>query len=203
MNHGMNARRGSTAGSSPRVAIELPARGVPAELQPVAAAAAALLNQCEEFIRGVPIAAYATESRTLKGGTIGKHIRHTLDHFRAALDGAPSLRGARVIDYDHRQREVPMETQPSEALLAIAGLREQLVRLDAEQLRAPVRIRVMLTGDGAETELGSTLARELAFAVHHAIHHHAMMGAIASEQGLAVAPEFGKAPSTIAHDRSR
>jgi hypothetical protein len=59
----------------------------------------------------------------------------------------------------------------------------------------------MLSGDGHEAELESTLGRELVFATHHAIHHHAMMSAIASEFGIKVGPDFGKAPSTINHER--
>jgi hypothetical protein len=48
--------------------------------------------------------------------------------------------------------------------------------------------------------LGSTLARELAFASHHAIHHHAMMKAIAQEHGQAAESGFGVAPSTLNHE---
>jgi hypothetical protein len=170
------------------------------QLAAVATAAAAMLEQCAEFIRSVPVASYSVESRTIKGGTIGKHVRHTLDHFRAALDGDGV--GA-IIDYDNRQREVPMETESREALSAIELLRTQLLMLDETALSAPVRIRVMLSGDGSSAELGSTLARELAFASHHALHHHAMLRAIAGEFGISTRPEFGKAPSTISYERGR
>ncbi len=166
----------------------------------VAAAAVAMMDRCEWFVRAVPADKYAVESRTLKGGTIGKHIRHTLDHFRAVLDVA-KVRGG-VIDYDHRQREVPMETLPGEAIKAICEIRERLVRLDDATLEAAVRVRVMVNGEGAEAELGSTLGRELAFVSHHAVHHHAMLGAIAAEHGIVVDGEFGRAPSTVSHDRS-
>jgi uncharacterized damage-inducible protein DinB len=171
----------------------------PGEVHPVAAAAAAMLEQCAAFVRDVPGASYTQPSRTLQGGTIGKHVRHTLDHFRAALAGA----AAEVIDYDHRERNVPMETEPREALAAIEALRRDLLGLTRTALSAPVRIRVMIAGDGTEAELGSTLARELAFAAHHAVHHHAMLGAIAAELGVEAGPEFGKAPSTITHERAQ
>lgn len=167
---------------------------------PVAAAAVAMMDRCEWFVRSVPGDKYAVESRTLQGGTIGKHIRHTLDHFRAVLEAA-NLRDC-VIDYDHRQRAVPMETQPGEAIKAIREIRERLLSLNAEMLDAAVRVRVMVSGDGAEAELGSTLARELAFVSHHAVHHHAMLGAIAAEHGIVVDGEFGRAPSTVSYERS-
>ena len=164
----------------------------------VSAAAIALLDQCEAFARSVPPRAYAADSRTIRGGTVGKHIRHILDHFRACLDGAEP---GQVADYDHRQRNVPMETDPAAAFQAIAALRARLSRIGDDALRAPMRVRVMLTGDGVQAELLSTLGRELAFATHHAVHHHAMLGAIAAEMGIPTGPEFGKAPATIRHER--
>jgi hypothetical protein len=174
------------------------ARALPAAL-PVAAAAAALLEQCAEFVRAAGGEAYAGPSRVLPGGTIGKHIRHTLDHFRAALEGP--LAG--VIDYDHRERDTPMETDPAEALAAIEALRGRILELGAADLERPVRIRIMVSGDGREAELGSTLGRELAFAAHHAVHHQAMLGAIAAEYGIARGEELGRAPSTVHHEKGR
>lgn len=158
-----------------------------------------MLDQCAAFVEAVPGHSYSKESSTLKGGTIGKHVRHTLDHFRAAL----AFEQQGVIDYDRRERDVPMETEPTAALRAIEELRVVIRGLDSETLESPVRIRVMVAADGSEVELGSTLARELAFASHHAIHHHAMLGAIASELGVQVSPEFGKAPSTISYERAQ
>ena len=169
------------------------------EPHPVAVAAATMLDRCAALIRAVPNSVYTTESGTLKGGTIGKHIRHTLDHFRAALSGSED----QVIDYDHRQRNVPMEAEPAEALQAIEGLRRDVLGLTRVAFAAPVRIRVMIDGDGTEVELESTLARELAFASHHAVHHHAMLSAIAAELGIELGSETGKAPSTISYERAR
>lgn len=167
---------------------------------PVTAAGVALLEQCGGFIGAVASqdGHYARTSRILPGGTIGKHVRHCLDHFRAALEGFDR---SAPIDYDHRERNVPMESEPAAALEAIFDLAARLRILDAAALASPVRVRVMLSGDGQEAELDSTLGRELAFATHHAVHHHAMMGAIAAELGIQVGPEFGKAPSTLHHER--
>jgi uncharacterized damage-inducible protein DinB len=158
---------------------------------PVVAAALAMLDQCDEFVRMVDDPAYVAESRTIAGGTIGKHVRHVLDHFRAALAGHA------VIDYDRRARNVPMETDRREAFAAIEALRRRMRALDAGALEGPVRVRVMLSADGSSGVLTSTLGRELAFAAHHAVHHHAMLRAIGAEFGISVGPDFGKAPSTL------
>jgi uncharacterized damage-inducible protein DinB len=42
----------------------------------------------------------------------------------------------------------------------------------------------------------STLARELAFVVHHTIHHQAMIAVLFACQGHTVADSFGLAPAT-------
>lgn len=177
------------------------AGGVGTENDPacVAGAACAVLDQCARFIGCLPEGCYARESRVLKGGTIGKHVRHTVDHFAAAVGG---LDAGEPIDYDHRSREVPMETSPTVAMDAIARLRDRLVALDGPAMGRPVRVRVMVAGDGTEATLDSSLGRELHFAFHHAVHHHAMLKAIAGEFGIEAPSDFGVAPSTVNYQRS-
>lgn len=160
----------------------------------IPAAADAMLAQCAALIESVSDTAYCAPSRVLPGGTLGKHVRHSLDHFRAALAGAAT---GGVIDYDHRERDVPAETSRQAALTLIDQARRTLGSLRTEDVSRGVHIRVMLASDGAMEEIPSTLGRELAFATHHAIHHHAMMKAIAAELGHDAGPEFGKAPSTL------
>jgi uncharacterized damage-inducible protein DinB len=165
---------------------------------PVVSATEVLLRQCASFVAQFQNASecYTRESRTMKGGTVGKHVRHTLDHFRAAIDG--HSRGV-PIEYDRRERDVPMEKEPRAAITAIDDLVRAVQGFDAADLASPVRVSVMLTGDGVLAQLGSTLGRELAFAAHHAVHHHAMMEAIAREFGVASPCDFGLAPSTVNH----
>lgn len=153
-----------------------------------------ILAQCAALIDGVPGDAFARESQRVRGGTIGKHVRHTLDHYRALLDGFDS---ATTVDYDHRERGVAIESDQDAAKQAVTIIRSRIGNLDERALRGGVRIRVMLACDGAETELDTTLGRELAFASHHAIHHNALIKAIALEFGVKTPPEFGMAPSTL------
>ncbi len=170
------------------------------KIPPVAAAVSAILAQCSRFVESLPPEVYTRTSIAIKGGTIGKHVRHSVDHFAAAIS---ALDSGDPIDYDHRSREVPMETSPSLAVRAIDALRQRVERLDEGSLKRPVQIRVMLSGDGSEATLDSSLGRELHFAFHHAVHHHAMLKAIACECGVEPSPEFGLAPSTINYERSR
>ena len=64
-----------------------------------------------------------------------------------------------------------------------------------------VNASFMLSSDGNEMELKSTIGRELGFCAHHAIHHMAMVKIIATQTlGVDVNElpmDFGKAPSTV------
>jgi hypothetical protein len=166
----------------------------------VGQAAIALLEQSAAFIDAIPEPVYIADATTIRGGTIGKHVRHAVDHFAAALAG---LGSDQPIDYDHRARNVPMETERASALAAIRALQAQIAALDEGRMGSGVQIRIMLAADGSEAVLPSTLARELAFATHHAIHHHTMMKTIAAEFGLEVGDQFGKAPSTLNFESSK
>jgi hypothetical protein len=169
------------------------------ELAGVAAAASAVLDQCACFAESVTPESYTADSEAMSGGTIGKHIRHTLDHFRAAVDGFDA---GRPIDYDHRSRGVPVESCVNTAAEEARALGARITSLSTDELRSPVSIRVMLAADGSEAALPSSLARELAFATHHAVHHCAMMKAISNEHGCGCPDDFGMAPSTLNFEQS-
>lgn len=156
-----------------------------------------LLQQTRTFLAQLQDDAYRTPSPLIGGSTIGGHVRHALDHFNAALS---ALEGD-VIDYDHRQRDTDVERSAHAALALIEDLFRRLEKVREGDLSWPVRVRVIIRPDGTDALLGSTMARELAFATHHAIHHHAMIAAIAKHMALDVPADFGKAPSTVCHER--
>ncbi|MFG0244897.1 MAG: DinB family protein [Phycisphaerales bacterium JB052] len=163
------------------------------DLRAVCLAADAILEQCTEYIDRVSDAQYVQPSEVVPGGTIGKHIRHTLDHFRCAI----TTDCTEPIDYDHRKRGGSVEDSRDEAKREVATLRSLLGGLSVEDLGSTVTTRVMLCGDGQTADLESTRAREIFFAMHHAIHHNAILKAIGLEIGFECPEGFGTAPSTI------
>ena len=50
--------------------------------------------------------------------------------------------------------------------------------------------------------MASTVARELSFVAHHAVHHLSMMKLMLKEQGYHVDEDVGKANSTVKSDGS-
>jgi uncharacterized damage-inducible protein DinB len=159
-------------------------------------AAELVFDRCSHLIDVVTDDAFVSPPATIRGGTIGAHVRHVLDHFAALFNGME----APPVAYDRRERRVAMERDRAAARAAVDALR---VRLCCPTLvaDAPITIRVMTSGEGDEVELRSTFGRELAFATHHAIHHLAMMRAIAAEFGVVLDDAFGKAPSTVHHEQ--
>jgi hypothetical protein len=129
------------------------------------------------------------------------------------------------IHYDLRVRGGTLEKDMEESrkrIVSVAGVLEEISNavspgantatngiedIASHILHTPVNAQFYLTADqGDESKLPSTVGRELGFVAHHAIHHMTMVRVIAlqsaglSEDDLPV--DFGRATSTIKHDRS-
>lgn len=168
------------------------------DLTVLCAAAAQALAEAEKLAADLSDQQFASPSGPL-GASVGQHLRHGLDHFRALLDG---FEGNSEVAYDERDRGTAIETDREAARALAAGLRGRLETLDNVQLNFEVDIRVMVACDGTDAKIRTTLGREIAFATHHMIHHFAMIKAICTEQGVTLPEEFGRAPSTVAYERS-
>jgi uncharacterized damage-inducible protein DinB len=169
---------------------------MPQATELVPRSAHAILDQTAETIAGLTDHQYRTPGS--QGAAIGQHVRHALDHFRKLLDG---YRHDGRVAYDRRDRGVPVEHDRAAALEEIASLAEGLQGLDETQLGFPIRVVAMVNGEGDEVEMESTLLRELWFATHHAIHHNALIKAVAAEFQAPLPQGFGRAPSTLNFER--
>lgn len=132
-------------------------------------------------------------------GPVGAHLRHIVEHYAALVFPAE----AGVVDYDARPRERALESDPLLASSRLREMRERLATWPAALLGTQVRVRGQggLLGD-RRFEVSSTLGRELAFVASHAIHHFAAVAAHACALGVTLPRDFGKAPSTVAHERA-
>ncbi len=160
-------------------------------------AAIAMLGDCKRTLQSISDEQYTTPCASMFGATIGQHVRHTLDHFGAALNALED----EPIDYDNRDRDTDVERNRRIACDTIDALCALLHSTPCEAADRFVTVRVMLSADGQETELTSSFAREIAFATHHGIHHNAMISAIGRDLGIELPRDFGKAPSSIAYER--
>jgi hypothetical protein len=163
----------------------------------VVGAAIAILGQGEDLLRALSIEAYTRRVPLAFNACIGGHYRHCLDHFTSLLRSLD----ADEVDYDHRDRDVRIESQPDFAFALTRQMRAQLERLPLGALDTPVRARCEVSythGDSPVT--GSTFGREMVYAIAHAIHHYALISVMARLMEVKLPEHFGVAPSTVAHN---
>lgn len=145
------------------------------------------------------VAAHALPEGPRLAGTVGAHLRHVIEHYDALV--FPAQPG--VVDYDGRARERSLETQPAVATRRLMALRSELSRWPASTLDAAVKV-LGIAGTAGEFGFAapSSLARELAFVASHAVHHFALLSTHCQHNGTPLPAHFGKAPATVAHERS-
>lgn len=164
---------------------------------PVAAPITALvrlLDQLAGMIESLDDETYAARPAGRPSGSIGAHVRHSLDHVAAFLDGLSF--GA--FSYDRRLRGTDVEASRLAALERLAALTGAVLDLDPGVLQRPLRLDVQLDLRGEGCSVLTTGGRELAFVISHTIHHNATMGVLLSERGARLPERFGLAPATPA-----
>lgn len=127
--------------------------------------------------------------------TLGKHVRHIIDHYDALLDGLD--RGAEVIDYEQRQRDEALEQWPQQAARHLAAVEARLSLLGSGP--SPDALTLAYPLDDERLSLASSLNRELAFLTSHSIHHMAIIALLAEQSGIHLPESFGVHPSTLRH----
>jgi hypothetical protein len=146
------------------------------------------------------------------GASIGQHIRHSMDHMELvaliATNPIHETKSPIELHYDLRIRGGTAEHDMNQAKNRILQVKDVFIALSQNsnsnetERNLSVKAAFMLSDDGVEYGLMSTIQRELGFCAHHAIHHMAMIRLIALHHaGLSNLPfDFGRAPSTLNFD---
>lgn len=161
--------------------------------------AIAILRQGEDLLGALSADAFTRRVPIAFNAAIGGHYRHCLDHFASLLRALDQDE----VNYDHRERDTRIETQPEFALAVTRQMRARLQELPAEVLDATIKARCEISyahGDSPAT--GSTFGREMVYAIAHAIHHYALISVMARLMDVKLPEHFGVAPSTVAHQRT-
>ncbi|MFY0992073.1 DinB family protein [Halomonas sp. C05BenzN] len=127
--------------------------------------------------------------------TLGKHVRHIIDHYDALLGGLEV--GGEVIDYEHRRRDEVLEQWPHQAAGRLGAIEAALTAL--VERGVPERQGLDYPVGEASLTLETSLGRELAFLTSHTIHHMAIIGLLAEQLGITLPETFGVHPSTLRH----
>lgn len=162
-------------------------------------AAATILSQGEQLLTTLSAAHFAEKVPVAFNASIGGHYRHCLDHFTSVVRSL----GGELVDYDSRERDARIETEPRFALDVTRKLRDALAEVSPAQLRHAVTARCEVSYDHGHSPLtASSLGRELAYCIAHAIHHYALIAVMARLLGAQLPEHFGIAPSTVAHQKA-
>lgn len=166
---------------------------------PAVRALVGLLHQLFDLVETLTDDEYACKPVGVVESSIGGHVRHNLDHVEALLRG---LRTGEVC-YDHRDRGTDIERDRVAALEALLRLERQLLTFPWAGVPPLLRLSALVAPDLPPVETATTPERELAFVVSHTVHHNALIAVMAKLLGAGLPAEFGYAPSTIVHKRSR
>jgi hypothetical protein len=171
-----------------------PASTRPATASPLHQAIAEVLRQGESLLNTLSDENYARELPVVFGSAIGGHYRHCLDHFQSLLLGLDAYE----INYDHRERNLRIENDRAFALAETHRVLRAFGSIPTPFLKCPINVRSKINyGVDAAPLIGSTVGRELMYAVAHAIHHYALISVMCGILDVPVPAGFGVAPSTL------
>lgn len=162
-------------------------------MNPAFTVLANILEQTMDVVRRLSDEEYLAPGPEGVSGSVGKHVRHCLDHVLAL---ETSLR-TRQIDYDARRRDAIIESSRSAAIAALQSARDRLLALDDRWLAGHVEVASQIAPDRGAIRVNSTIGRELAYVISHTIHHNATINVLLLQRRVAVPQGFGFAPSTL------
>jgi len=126
-------------------------------------------------------------------GSVGKHTRHILDHYRCFYAGIDE----NLVNYDARAREPSLETHPQNACTAIESILKLLATSASKNPHATLFVTSSTDANLVAPTTASTIARELVFLQSHTIHHMASIRMLSELQGIIVQDSFGLSPATL------
>ena len=161
---------------------------------PLQEAVAEVLRQGELLLNSLSDEEYRRKLPTVFGSAIGEHYRHCLDHFQSLLRGLD----ADEINYDQRERDPRIENERNFALGETTRILRAFGSIPPQFLDCPIYVRSKVNYElDTAALIGSTVGRELMYAVAHAIHHYALIAVMCGMLGVPVPAGFGVAPSTL------
>lgn len=150
-----------------------------------------IIDQLSTMIADLGEGLYDQPLEVLNGASLGKHIRHIHDFYKAIVVGAADG----IIDYNRRDRNEEVEKSPD---LALSLLSQWQAELDLLEKDKEVWISPSMGYGAQNANIKSSIEREMMYAFDHAIHHLALIKIgyeSVHDQKLPVA--FGVAPSTL------
>lgn len=155
-----------------------------------------VLEQVQSFIQSLPTDIYGCEYEG-NISSVGKHMRHILDHFLAFQEGI----GLGCIDYNKRNRDSLIELDPCSALMLVQDIKVWIETNDFVDVPIDIKSEISISCQN-DYKMPSYLSREYCYLINHTVHHLAYASLIAKNFGVQVSNQVGLAPSTVSYTRS-
>lgn len=171
-------------------------------IRAIAKNAHVILHQKDLILKAISNNDYIRKHPQFRGGSVGGHIRHSLDHFSKIIFCTPNSLVVPVIDYDTRERNTEIETNCTIALKQVQRLLVEIENVSKLKSDLPIVIEhICDSHTGVRQQMVSTFGRELMFVSHHALHHmftvRLMMEAMSYSLNIS---DIGIANSTIRYE---
>ncbi len=157
-----------------------------------------ILNQLNGVVSQLKAGEYETSLELLSDNSIGKHVRHVLEFFDLLLHS----KNQESINYDTRKHDLLIETSKNTCLKKIDELTSALKEIKEDRT---IDLEVSYsTHSEKPIAVHTSINRELAYNIEHAIHHMAIIKiAINTVFPHVTLPEgFGVAYSTIRYQKT-
>lgn len=147
-------------------------------------------DQLNEVLACISQQQYISPSENLSGATIGQHMRHIIELYQCLMSGYD----AGIVCYDHRKRDITIETNKELAGQLLAEILSSISRENKE---------LKLESWHGDTDpsmisLHTNYYRELMYNLEHSVHHMALIRVGLKELSTEfVSENFGVASSTI------
>jgi uncharacterized damage-inducible protein DinB len=157
-----------------------------------------IINQLIDLCNQLGDDEFAASLELLNGNTLGKHIRHVVEFFVLLIEGYRDG----IINYDKRQHSELLESRVDLMKGKLVEIRDNVQNL---QLGKELVLEVSYdTNDPEGVKLKSSIDRELAYNIEHAIHHMAIIKIAVQTlfPRISLSEHFGIAYSTIRYQKS-
>jgi hypothetical protein len=156
-----------------------------------------IIQQLKDLLVQLDQSQYTRPVDLLSSNTIGKHVRHIVEFYECLLKGV--FNG--VIDYDARERNLSLETDidfTKNTLDKLIGI------LNDTKENATLKLAVCYQENNS-THIDTTLYRELAYNIEHAVHHFAIIQIALKQEfpQVSIPKNFGIAYSTVKYQESQ
>ena len=155
------------------------------------------LSEIKALLLQLSNAQYTYAAKLLSEATIGQHVRHILEFYQSVLKGVDT----KVINYDLRERNLLIESDKDFAI-QIINIIHTVLSLDVQD--EPFILEGNFSSEpDKQTQIQTTLFRELAYCLEHSIHHQALIkvGLIELNSASFIDETFGLAPATIRYKK--